>query len=150
MAAGVQNFGILAEVILPTITKNITSKDKNALKPKGDIAFIPKRSATVLSVAAEAQKATQATSDATLERTKKLVDGYVNFVNEIDKRLGIIAKRSTGLFVDIDPVTQPEVATAVKLVFGQDLLKIDFDMYQKCLELDAQLSAELVNVDNVK
>jgi hypothetical protein len=78
------------------------------------------------------------------DRTKELIARYDDFVDEVNKLLNEIQKRCKALVYRVDPTTEYDCAAAIEALFEGQKDDISYDDYKKILELEAELSRELV------
>lgn len=125
----------------PESTDKLSKKDKETLERKVDINV--QRQVTKLSTLIPdnvINKEDKTPSD----RTKELIDKYDNFIDEVNKLLDEIQKRCSTLVYRVDPATEYDCAAAIEALFEGQKDDISYDDYRKILELEAELSRELV------
>ena len=78
------------------------------------------------------------------DRTKELISQYDDFIDEVNKLLDAIQTRCNALIYRVEPETEYDCAAAIEALFEGEKDTISYKDYRKILELEAELSRELV------
>jgi hypothetical protein len=125
----------------PESTDKLSKKDRETLERKVDIDV--QRQVTKLSMLIPDDVVNKEAKTPS-ERTQELIEQYDNFIDEVNKLLDEIQKRCKTLVYRVDPTTEYDCAAAIEALFEGQKDDISYDDYRKILELEAELSRELV------
>lgn len=122
-------------------TGRLSNEDKKILERKVDIDV--QRQVTTMSKELP-EDATHREEVTPQDRTKKLIDDYNDYITQLDEILAAIAVRCKGLVYRVEAATEYDCAAAIEALFEGEKDDISYTDYVKILELEAQLSRELV------
>lgn len=122
-------------------TERLSNEDKKILEREVDINV--QRQVTTMSkeLPEDASHREEVTPQ---DRTKNLIDNYNDYISQLDDILAAIAVRCKGLIYRVEATTEYDCAAAIEALFEGDKDDISYTDYVKILELEAQLSRELV------
>jgi hypothetical protein len=122
-------------------TDRLSSQDRELLERKVDITV--DRDVTTMSPKVPEEVAFQE-EITPADRTKALIAQYDDYLAEIDRVLNEIALRCKGLIYRVEAETEYNCAAAIEALFEGEKDTISYDDYRKILELEADLSRDLV------
>jgi len=125
----------------PESTDKLSRDDRQILERKVDINV--QRQVTKLSTLIP-DEVTHSEEKTPSTRTKDLIDQYDDFIDEVNKLLDEIQTRCKGLVYRVEAATEYDCAAAIEALFEGEKDTISYDDYRKILELEAELSRELV------
>jgi hypothetical protein len=122
-------------------TDRLSNLDRELLERKVDVTI--DRDVTTMSPKVPEEVAFQE-EITPADRTKALIAQYDEYLAEIDRVLNEIALRCKSLIYRIEAETEYDCAAAIEALFEGEKDTISYDDYRKILELEADLSRDLV------
>jgi hypothetical protein len=122
-------------------TDKLSKQDRETLERKVDIDVqrqVTKLSTLIPKEVAHKDERTPA------DRTKELISRYDDFIDEVNELLDAIQTRCKALVYRVESETEYDCAAAIEALFEGEKDDISYDDYRKILELEAELSRELV------
>lgn len=139
MAAISFNADIKIRVVLPLVTKQLNSSQRERVGASGAFPYQPRPQIDTARSFAESE---ERTIDNT-ERSEALKKRFDNMMIDLDKIQKAIRKRARNIVFEYDPnLTKNEsYADAEETLFGYASGTITYDMYEQILELEKKLDA---------
>lgn len=122
-------------------TDRLSNQDKELLERKVDITV--DRDVTTMSPKVPEEVAFQP-EVTPADRTRALIAQYDDYLAEIDKLLAEIGLRCQSLIYRVEAETEYDCAAAIEALFEGEKDTISYNDYRKILELEADLSKDLV------
>ena len=114
--------------------KDISKKDKKILSEHSDIAYDSPDVIEVEPKLKEEEKEVVATVDHYVEK-------YKSIIAVTEKMITVIDDKCSGYTYKFDSTERPDLASAVRKVFGITTSEITYDMYKQILEEQANLNS---------
>lgn len=107
--------------------KDISKKDRKILSEHSDIAYDSPNVIEAESKLKEEEKEVVATADHYAEQ-------YKSIIAVTEKMITVIDDKCSGYTYKFDPIERPDIASAVRKVFGITTSEITYDMYKQVIE----------------
>lgn len=117
--------------------KDISRKDKKILSAHSDIAYDSP------DVVEGSPKLRAEEVEEVPGNVQFYLKQYESILDATEKMTSVVDDRCSGYTFVFDPIERPDLASAVKKVFGTSTNKITYDMYREVIEEQIKLNNEI-------
>ena len=117
--------------------KDISRKDKKILSSHSDIAYDSP------DVVEGSPKLRAEEVEEVPGNVQFYLKQYESILDATEKMTSVVDDRCSGYTFVFDPIERPDLASAVKKVFGTSTNKITYDMYREVIEEQIKLNNEI-------
>lgn len=114
--------------------KEVSNRDKKTLSAHDDVEY---DSPDVV----EGEKRLEEEEKETIATADYYVDQYRSIIAVTEKMITVIDDKCSGYTYKFDPIERPDLASAVRKVFGVTTNEITYDMYKEVIEEQIKINS---------